>query len=347
MKKLRNILKRIGIVLLILLVLALFFPTWTPKIKGEDSISVLEQVKVNGTRHAIMIRGNDTSNPVLLFVHGGPGVPETSFVTKYQDLLEKQFTVVQYDQRGSGKSYHFMEDYSNLSSDLLVEDLLAMTDYIRNRLHTDKVILAGHSFGTYIAMQAAAKAPEKYVAYLGIGQMSNTAQSERDSLDFCLSAAKEASNQEDIDRLLKIQDTIEKGAGFTPRDLVRKYGGAARLINDNKDITDGFLYQREYNLLDVIRYLRGVLKSQDQLLYPALKEPLPGKVQSLEIPCYFIMGQYDYMTSLSATRTYFDTIHAPKKELLVYDKSAHYPQFEEKEKFYEWMCKTFVKNEEK
>ena len=95
---------------------------------------------MNGSSHEIMIRGNDKNNPVIIVVHGGPGVPEIPYAAQYQDLLEKDFTVVHYDQRASGKSYRFFEDYSNLSSDLLVEDLLVMTDYVSERLGKEKVI---------------------------------------------------------------------------------------------------------------------------------------------------------------------------------------------------------------
>lgn len=150
MKNIKKSIKFIGVLIIILLIIALFFPTWTQDIKAENSISVLEQVEINGSKHEIMIRGNDKDNPVIILVHGGPGNPEIPYVKKYQDLLEKDFTVVHYDQRASGKSYHFFEDYSNLSSDLLVEDLLMMTDYISERLGKEKVILVGHSFGTLL-----------------------------------------------------------------------------------------------------------------------------------------------------------------------------------------------------
>ena len=176
MKSIKKSIKYIGTIIIILLIVALLSPTWTQDIKGDDSISVLEQVEINGSNHEIMIRGNNKDNPVIIVVHGGPGTPEIPYVDQYQDLLETNFTVVHYDQRASGKSYHFFEDYSNLSTDLLVEDLLAMTDYISERLGKEKVILMGHSFGTYIGMQAAYKAPEKYEAYVGIGQMSDTSR---------------------------------------------------------------------------------------------------------------------------------------------------------------------------
>lgn len=137
-------------IIILLLVVGLVFPTWTPGIAGEHSVSILKQIKINGTDHEVMIRGEDRRNPIVIFVHGGPGSSEIPYVRKYQDLLEKNFTIVHYDQRGSGKSFHFFEDYFNLSTDLLVDDLLALTDYVTKEFGQEKVLLIGHSFGTYI-----------------------------------------------------------------------------------------------------------------------------------------------------------------------------------------------------
>lgn len=343
MKNIKKLIKYIGVIIIIVLIIALFSPTWTPHIKGDNSISALEQVEINGSSHEIMIRGNDKDNPVIIFVHGGPGCPEIPYADKYQDLLETNFTVVNYDQRASGKSYHFLEDYSNLSSDLLVEDLLAMTDYISERLGKEKVILIGHSYGTYIAMQAAYKAPEKYEAYIGIGQMSDTTESEIDSLNYSINQAQNVGNTDDVLYLQGLTEKIKNGDTFTPRNYVMKYGGASRLIDNPDGDNIGILFSSEYNLLDVIRYNYGLSYSQKTLLKEVLKNPLPTIVTKLKLPCYFIMGKYDYMTSANAAKKYFDMIEANKKEFITFEQSAHYPQFEEKEKFYEWMCDTFIK----
>ena len=329
-------------IIILLLILALFFPTWTQDIKADNSISKLEQVEINGSNHEIMIRGNDKDNPVIIVVHGGPGTPEIPYVDTYQDLLETNFTVVHYDQRASGKSYHFFEDYSNLSTDLLVEDLLAMTDYISERLGKEKVILMGHSAGTYIGMQAAYKAPEKYEAYIGIGQMSDTVESEMDGLTYVIDQAQKAGNKEDVLYLQGLTEQIKDGETVTPRNYVMKYGGATRLI-DNPGDNISVLLSSEYNLLDVIRYNYGMSYSQQMLLNDILENPLPNLVTKLEIPFYFVMGKYDFMTSSNAAKNYFDRIEADQKEFISFDQSAHYPQFEEKEKFYEWMSDTFIK----
>lgn len=343
MKKVRKVLLYLGVAIILLVGLALISPTWTPKIDGANSISVLEEAEINGTGHELMIRGQDKNNPVVIFLHGGPGVSEIPYVTKYQDLLEKNFTVVRYDQRASGKSYRFGEDYSNLSTDLLVKDVLAVTDYISARFNQKKVILAGHSFGTYIGIQAAQQAPEKYEAYIGIGQMSDIITSELDGLNLTIEQAKLSGNTADVEYLQGLTEKVQKGEMFTPRDYVRKYGGAARLIDTAADMNNGLLFGPEYNLLDRIRYYRSVSNAQEVLIGQAFKKPLPTFVTKLDVPMYFIMGQYDCMTSAKAAKTYFDQIDASKKEFITYDQSAHYPQFEEKEKFSKWMVDTFTK----
>lgn len=338
MKNLKRLIKYVGVSIIIILVIALIRPTWTSNIKGDNSISILEQVKINGTKQQIMIRGRDQNNPVIIYVHGGPGMSEIPYADKYEDLLEKDFTVVNYDQRGSGKSYHFNEDYSNLTADLLVDDLLELTDYISNRFGKEKVILMGHSYGTYLGTMAAYKAPEKYEAYIGIGQMSNMQESEIDNLNNTISEAKKAGNTEDVKYLEGVAEKILAGEAVTPRGYVYKYGGATRLISTS----DGYiLLSREYNLLDFIRYNNGAANSQERLVKETLDMPLSKIVTKLELPFYFVMGKYDAMTSSNAAKKYFDMLEADQKGFISFEESAHYPQFEEKEKFYNWMCDTF------
>lgn len=346
MKRVKKIAIYIAIVVVTVLVIALFFPTWTSNIKGDNSISSLEQIEINGSGHEIMIRSKDKSNPVIIVVHGGPGSPETPYADKYYDLLESNFTIVHYDQRASGKSYHFFEDYSNLSADLLVEDLLAMTDYISEHLGKEKVILMGHSFGTYIGIQAAHRSPEKYLGYVGIGQVSDMRESEIEILDYCINQAQKAGNTDDVSDLKGLTEQIKNGDTVTPRNYVIKYGGSTRLIDSPDGDNLGVLLSSEYNLFDLIRYNYGMTYSQNILVSEILENPVPNIVKKIEIPLYFVMGKYDYMATSKTAKKYFNTIEAKQKEFVTFERSAHYPQFEEKERFNEWMNDTFINKDE-
>jgi pimeloyl-ACP methyl ester carboxylesterase len=330
----------IGIIALTLLFL--FFPTWTPKIEGTHSINVLEQVKINGEQQQIMIRGKDVSNPIIIYVHGGPGASEIAYAKKYQDLLETNFTIVNYDQRGSGKSYHFFEDYASLSPDILVQDLLAVTDYISERLDQKKVILIGHSFGTYIATLAAQTAPEKYAAYIGIGQMADTLQSELESWDYVMEQARLANNLDDIKQLQDIYDSVKVGNAYTPRDLVAKYDGASRLIASPDSSFAALSFSSEYNGLDALRYNLGMMNNQPPLVKQVMSRPLPSLIAKMDLPIYFVMGKYDGMTSANVAKQFFDKIQSPDKKFILYEQSAHYPHYEEKQRFFDWMTNTFT-----
>ncbi len=331
------------IILVLFVVIGLFFPTWTSKIKGEHSISQMKKVKINNANLQIMIRGNDRDNPVIVFVHGGPCCSEIPYVKKYQDLLEKKFTIVHYDQRGSGKSYAFGTDYSGVTASTHADDLIALTEYIEDYLHQDQVILIGHSYGTYISTLAAAKRPELYRAYVGIGQMSDTIESELDSLQKCINAAKLEGNAKDVTYLSGLENSVSQGKIIAPRDYVRKYGFAARNIDENADYLNGFLFGSEYNLLDTIRFYTASGKYQEGLIREALDKPITELVTELPIPVYFVMGKYDCMTSPEAAKQYLRSLSGNSThEMVIFENSAHYPQFEEKEKFFDWMCSVFA-----
>ena len=297
---------------------------------------------VNGADLTLMIRGTDKENPVLIFVHDGPCCSEIPYVRKYQDELEKDFTIVHYDQRGSGKSYRSGTDYSDVTAKTHVDDLIAMTEYIKDYLNKDKVILLGHSYGTYIATQAAAIRPDLYEAYVGIGQMSDTIHSELNTLDKCIAAAEEKGNQADAEELRSLKPSIQNGDFITPRNYVRKYGFGARKIDDNRDYSLAFLFGTEYNLSDAAGFYIASMKYQDGLIKEALDHPISEIVTELDIPVYFVMGKYDGMTSPEAANEYLDSIGGEGgREMVIFEESAHYPQFEEKQEFSKWMRETF------
>lgn len=174
--------------------------------------------------------------------------------------------------------------------------------------------------------------------------MSDTIESELDGLELCIEAAEKAGNKDDTAKLRALTDSISRGEEITPRNYVRKYGFAARQINDNADYWMGYFFGTEYNLTDAIRLYTASIQYQDTLILEALNNPITEIVNTLDIPVYFVMGAYDGMTSPKAAENFLnglngDAIH----EMVVFDNSAHYPQFEEPDKFNEWMCSVFVR----
>ena len=129
---------------------------------------------------------------------------------------------------------------------------------------------------------------------------------------------------------------------LAPRDYVRKYGFAARKIDDNLDYVLAFLFGTEYNLSDAAGFYTASIKYQDALIMEALSHPISDLVTSLDIPVYFVMGKYDGMTSPESAKEYLDSIGGEGvREIIIYEESAHYPQFEQKQEFSKWMKETF------
>jgi pimeloyl-ACP methyl ester carboxylesterase len=150
------------------------------------SISEKTWADINGIKQGMVIRGRSQHNPVLLWVHGGPGMPDYLLTEQYPTSLEDLFTVVWWDQRGAALSYDPSIPPETMTIEQFVSDTLAVTDYLRQRFHQEKIYLLGHSWGSLIAIQVAARSPERYHAYLGMAQIVHQVESEKLAYDFML-----------------------------------------------------------------------------------------------------------------------------------------------------------------
>ena len=144
------------------------------------SISEKLFVDINGVQQGMFITSTDSSNPVLLFVHGGIGMPEYFLNERHPSGLEKHFTVCWWERRGAGLSYTPGMSASDITIEQWVSDTLAVTDYLSRSFSQDRIYLMAHSGGSFIGIQAAARSPEKYRAYVGTAR-SPTRRSPSDS----------------------------------------------------------------------------------------------------------------------------------------------------------------------
>jgi pimeloyl-ACP methyl ester carboxylesterase len=294
-------------------------------------------VSINGVEQGMLIMSKDTTHPVLLYLHGG--MPETFLTQKYPTGLEDYFTVVWWEQRGSGLSYHPDNPLEPVTEEQLISDTLALTNTLRNRFGKEKIFLMGHSGGSFIGIQAAARAPELYYAYLGVAQMSNQLKSEQLAYNYMLEQFKENRNSEMVRKLEEAPVTMVGGtpaAYLALRDEAMHSLGIGTTHTMNSVLNGIFLPSltfRGYTLPEKINLWLGKSRSGVSPLWDVmLSTDLNQKVTELSIPVYFFEGIYDYTCSYTLARGYFDQLKAPIKGFYTFEQSAHSPLFEEPEK---------------
>jgi len=323
------------------------------KIETPNGISSLEEILLGDLKQWIFIRGIDQNNPILLFLHGGPGAPllGMSSSRKYDAELIKHFTVVHWDQRGAGKSYNSDIPADSMTLDRFVEDCNELIDYLRNRFRTQKIFLVAHSGGTVIGIKTAQRYPEKIHAYIGVAQVINEYEQQKVSYNFIV---EEAEKSEDSGR----QNAI-KAIGPPPYEspkkflkmsgYVGKYGGFlhGKSMKDMIILVLNFLTSPEYSLLEGIRTFRN--KGFDftmNVMWEELKNVnLTKEIQSIKVPIYFFEGKYDVTTPTVVVEKFYDNLDAEKgKKLFIFENSGHMPMMEEKERYEELLINVVLKD---
>ena len=301
------------------------------------SISEKVHVKINGVEMGMFIKSKNATYPVLLYLHGG--MPDYFLTRKYPTELEDYFTVVWWDQRGSGISYNANIPPESMNLEQMLSDTKEVTNYLRKRFGKKKIYLMGHSGGTFIGMQMAARAPELYYAYIGIAQMSNQLASETLAYKYMLKQYKENENQKMVRKLKSAPVTLSGGISdsyLSLRDECMHSLGIGTTHDMNSVITGIFLpsfTSREYTLTEKINMWRGKSRSGVSILWDTmLTTDLALQIPKIDIPVYFFHGKHDYTVSYVLAKEYFEKLKAPLKGFYTFKQSAHSPLFEEPER---------------
>jgi pimeloyl-ACP methyl ester carboxylesterase len=334
---------------LALLLLALV-PGFTPGIKhsgrGAASVAELRKVTLGDSEQWVLIRSEDTANPIILFVHGGPGTSQLTLMRKGTQPLEKYFTVVNWDQRGAGKSFAAIRDRSRMNMPQFVSDINELAEYLRGRFHQDKILLAGHSWGSVIGLLAVAQRPDLYSGYIGIGQMSNMADSEKLSYDWTLQQATLAQDAKAVATLREIGPPPYEGAWqskfMTQRRLLGKFGGEYYGSNSGAFgvVIKHLLLSTEYSVIDRVNFFRGIFASVRLLFPELLKVDLFTQVPEVKVPVWFMLGRHDNEVPSALSAQYFERLNAPQKTLYWFERSAHLPNTEERDLFNHLLIET-------
>lgn len=308
--------------------------------KRSYPIDEHRKLPINGTLLDIRIRGTKETNPVVLFLHGGPGVCNRHAVLQDQAPLTDECTIVCLDQRGAGKSYSAAQAKQTMNMETTVEDARLVVDYLRERFHQEKVIVVGHSYGSYLGVLLCAKYPEKVTAYVGIGQLANGAENERISYEFVLNEAQKRGDRKalkDLERIGWPQNGMYASLDdlITQRNLMTKYGGAAHGKKEGliSSIVLPVLRSPEYTLPDLVRFALGQLYNMRQLWREVISCDFLTDVRKLDVPVYLTIGRHDSNTPPEIARQWLDALEAPKKEWIWFEQSAHAPIAEESERW--------------
>ncbi|MCK5145606.1 alpha/beta hydrolase [bacterium] len=309
---------------------------------AQESINSLEEITLGGVKQWILVRGEKASNPILLFLHGGPGFPQMPFTHVESNDLEKHFLVVNWDQRGAGKSFNPDIPPESMNIEQFMSDTHELIELLRTRYRKDKIFLIGHSWGTVLGLKTAYRFPELLHAYIGMGQVINMKEGEMLSYRYTVEKAREMEDVQAVGQLEKIGPPpyTDYPSLSTQRMLLAKFGGSFRKINY---MTLGMYWSRSphYTSDEKNSILNAMIKTQN-IMWPQLQDvDFLKEITELKVPVYFFTGRFDYQTPWKLVERFYEGLKAPYKEIVWFEESGHVLNLEEPE-FYQKMLITKV-----
>ena len=301
------------------------------RIVTSDGIERLEAIEINGIRQWISIRGTNARNPVLLMIHGGPGWVSMPTSWYFQRGWEEYFTVVQWDQRGAGKTYleYAPEEVApTLTEAQIVDDAEALVGWLRAEFGQEKIFVLGHSWGSQVGLQLASRRPEWLHAYVGVGQVIHTPESERRGWAFAHGEALKAGNKEAIEALEAIAPYAQAGSAIPMEhlDVQRRwlnfYGGMVHGRTGGDAESAAIKLAPEYSDRDVANVWKANSFSMAHLMPSILGADLRS-LDSFNCPVVLFLGRHDHNVSSTVAAEWFQSVSAPGKELVWFENSAH------------------------
>ncbi len=323
-----------GAVMVVLTLSGLVLRAWEQQrladamvIRSANGIDDRRFVQIGGIPQWISIRGQDRDNPVVLILHGGPGAA----IAAPRRFLpwEREFTVIQWDQRGAGRSYRSRQATPNI--DLMVKDAIEVSEYVRSRLPVPKMILIGHSWGSVLGVRVVKARPDLFSAYVGTGQIVNMQKNEASAYARVVAKARARGDRGALDALQK--------SGPPPYHNIRQMGLERRWASQyepnlnfvsragQRGLLVDLLTAPDYSLKDVVNYFRAVLGGDDfygqTMDGPMMRVDLPALGTGFSIPFFIVEGAEDDVTPATVAHAYFDQIASPRKAFRLIADAGH------------------------
>jgi len=301
-------------------------PVRTPEPVKEEMF-----VRIGGIDQWITIKGDDRNNPVVLFLHGGPGDALSPFADAMYAGWEKNFTLVQWDQRGAGRTYGKTGPSiePTMTVERMADDGIEVTQFLAKHLNKKKIIIYGGSWGSILGIYMAHARPDLFYAYVGDAQLVNTRKEEAASYARVLELARAADDQPAITALTAIGPPPWPSL-FKSWPVFRKWKRAyqaTRVTAPSAPETISPEYaspeeQAQYAAADdfCFEHFWGLTMSG-----PLELVDLPALGTDFAIPIYIFQGQEDLTALPELAKAYFDTIKAPRKQFYLVPGTGHEP----------------------
>lgn len=308
--------------------------------RGESirlEVDGVERVKLGGARQWIYLAGAKADNPVLLWLDGGPGGSELGPVRHYLGELHRHFTVVCWDQRGTGRSRKTSISFSPIPVERYVEDVLELSRLLIKRFGTEKIYLVGHSWGSIIGAMAAASAPELYHAYIGVGQQVNATENDGIGWDMVRSGAEAAGHTDVVRRLDAMgRPPYSKGSDYFYL-FSRLYRYSPHPPGAPSFDSTWFFKAPQHSFFDRIAVGLGLLDGVMRV-YPQLRDlDFERDLKRIDCPVHIVAGRYDLTCVSSIAQRWYTSLQAPEKEFLWFENSGHNACYEESGRFTAFM----------
>ena len=328
---------------------------------GQNMENIFEKtfIQIKGQKIGMFINGNHIDNPVLLFVHGGPGFPEYGLTQKYPTHLEEYFIVCWYDQRGGGLSYDKNIDTRQITVDNIISDTVEVANYLRNRFGKEKIYIMAHSWGTLIGLKTVYQHPGLFYAYIGVEQMSNQVESEKIAYEYMLEQYKKMNNKRMVKKLEKYRSLFN----IMPLNYVELLNYAKHRDKPMHELGIGSMHEmrsvisglflpimknKNYTFSERINIwkAKNLCIFKTNLWETMHNTDLTKEINSVEIPIFFFHGIYDYTVNYKLAKEYYEQFVAPIKGFYTFFNSAHSPIFEEPGKVIKILLEDVLKNTE-
>ena len=330
-----TITKIIKIILMVILAIVAillairFFGKMSNSKTPKGGINESFYVDINGSKQWISIYGKNRNNPVLLYLHGGPGSATSAYEYKFTRKWSDVYTVVTWDQRDCGKSYFKNQEHKVLTYDLFMQDGLEMTEFLINYFHKEKISLLGHSWGSLFGANLALAYPKYYDIYIGTGQCIDLDENEIRFVEAAKEWVKGDAEGEAIFAKLH-PENFDYEHLIARNTLMEKYGYGMMSVPWEYNPVMALFFNPYYSLHEVINYLNdyihlNVLSKtyEDFTTSEELnKFSLAGRTK-YQIPYYNINGDKDYQTNYRFAAEYFEEVKAPRKAFYLMHDMTH------------------------